>query len=318
VARASRFDHCPCRRDRGGRLVLYGGPICESIDESVVRWAPAAISSELSSLSTIVEIPTAGESLDPGGRTATAPQPLELAGEVGKSHAPKVGTEIAQSTPISSWSLETDGLKDLARIVGPLTSGAGTGNGTGDGHGDGSGSGGKFFETRVVGKRFVFVVDCSQSMNHPDPSEFKTRFNRLKMEMAKSITKMEASSQYFIIFFNDRASHAGIDAAGRSQSAASSNGSGLSLRKEGPTPSAQDGTRDAARRRLLPDDGDFLPASHATSTRLGQAASPFARSLSATGGGRTLKPVAQRNGASTLSCRRRASAAQASGFRLKP
>lgn len=166
-------------------------------------WAPPAIAQQVESIGTVVEIPDTGTSLDPGGRTATAPQPLDVVGPVA-ARAPRLSTSVAQSSPIASWAEDVPGAKDIARVVGPMTSGSGSGNGTGDGVGDGYGKGaGKFFEKRAEGTRFVFVVDCSQSMNHPDASEYKTRFNRLKIEMAKSITKMEASSEYFIIFFND-------------------------------------------------------------------------------------------------------------------
>ncbi|MGE3317066.1 MAG: VWA domain-containing protein [Planctomycetaceae bacterium] len=200
----SIFAHVGAIAVAGTFYIASRTPV-DSMERVETSWSPSPVEPELPSASSIVEIPTPPESVDPGGRTAMAPQPLELAGEIGVGRAPKIGAEIAQSTPVASWSQDADNLQDLARIVGPVTSGFGSGRGSGEGIGDGSGSGGRFFETRAAGRRFVFVVDCSQSMNHPDPSEYKTRFNRLKVEMAKSIVKMEADSQYFIVFFNDRA-----------------------------------------------------------------------------------------------------------------
>ncbi len=73
--------------------------------------------------------------------------------------------------------------------------------GTGSDSGDGEG----FFGLKAAGKRIVYVVDCSRSMNHPHPSEFKTRFRRVKVELVRSINGMGSDMQFFIIFFNERA-----------------------------------------------------------------------------------------------------------------
>lgn len=75
------------------------------------------------------------------------------------------------------------------------------GNGNGSSDGDGNG----FFGTESSGQSFVFVVDCSLSMNHPHASEAKTRFRRLKVELVKTITKMNSENRFFIIFFNETA-----------------------------------------------------------------------------------------------------------------
>lgn len=88
----------------------------------------------------------------------------------------------------------------LTRTVRPLL-GKGQGNGTGEGIGDGDGNG--FFGITPVGQRFVYVVDCSRSMNHPHESDAKTRFGRVKLELIKSIGLMNAGQQFFVIFFDD-------------------------------------------------------------------------------------------------------------------
>ncbi|VAX38338.1 hypothetical protein MNBD_PLANCTO02-2716 [hydrothermal vent metagenome] len=78
----------------------------------------------------------------------------------------------------------------------------GSGNGKGKNNGNGKGNGTPFFGIRADGKRFVYVVDGSRSMNHPHPSKAKTRFKRLKMELIKSISELDPSKQFFVIFFN--------------------------------------------------------------------------------------------------------------------
>lgn len=96
---------------------------------------------------------------------------------------------------------------DLSRHVGGVSSSNGAaakaGSGTGDGNAIGGGSGNGFFGNTVDGRRFVFVLDCSRSMNHPHDSEAKTRFKRLKLELVQSIVSMADSHEFHLIFFND-------------------------------------------------------------------------------------------------------------------
>ncbi len=84
-------------------------------------------------------------------------------------------------------------------------SGSRDGRGSGDGIGDGEGSDAadSFFGLRPIGRRFVFVLDCSRSMNHPHDTEAKTRFKRMKLELIKSIQGMGPESEFYLIFFND-------------------------------------------------------------------------------------------------------------------
>jgi len=77
------------------------------------------------------------------------------------------------------------------------------GSGTGEGNATGDGSGTGFFGNAIDGRRFVFVLDCSRSMNHPHDSEAKTRFKRLKLELVRSIASMTASQEFYLVFFND-------------------------------------------------------------------------------------------------------------------
>jgi len=55
-----------------------------------------------------------------------------------------------------------------------------------------------FYGVEAVGKRFVFVADCSGSMNGP-PLE------RLKQRLRAAIAGLPPSVEFYIVFFNDRA-----------------------------------------------------------------------------------------------------------------
>lgn len=78
---------------------------------------------------------------------------------------------------------------------------AGLGNGDGQAHGDNAGGG--FFGKAPPGKRVVYIVDSSASMNHPHESEAGTRFGRVKVELLRSIKGLTADQQFYIFFFND-------------------------------------------------------------------------------------------------------------------
>ncbi|MEW4528706.1 vWA domain-containing protein [Maioricimonas sp. JC845] len=84
-----------------------------------------------------------------------------------------------------------------------LNRGSGSGTGSGEGAGDGDGS--SFFGLNAAGRKFVFVVDGSGSMNRPFPGPAKTRFGRVKLELIRTIQQMNEEQQFFIIFFNDDA-----------------------------------------------------------------------------------------------------------------
>ncbi len=75
------------------------------------------------------------------------------------------------------------------------------GAGSGDSVGDGSGNN-KFFGLGAEGETFVFVVDSSGSMRHPYPAPARNRFNRVKMELVRTIGDMTPDQKFFIIFFN--------------------------------------------------------------------------------------------------------------------
>lgn len=81
----------------------------------------------------------------------------------------------------------------------------GSGAGTGNGIGNGSEKGQEFFGLNERGKKFVYVIDGSKSMNRAHDSDAGTRFKRVKLELVKSISALPESAQFFILFFNDYA-----------------------------------------------------------------------------------------------------------------
>jgi hypothetical protein len=136
---------------------------------------------------------------------------------------------VAGGMPLSDSSLsaaETSSVRDnfedrphgdhLLAHVGPPRSRSGgsnseaSANGTaGQGHGNAAGAGQGFFDVRSGGNRFVFVVDCSASMNasyrsQQDPS-VKTRFQKVQLELVRAIQGLSPKQQFFVIFFNRRA-----------------------------------------------------------------------------------------------------------------
>lgn len=81
----------------------------------------------------------------------------------------------------------------------------GTGRGQGSGAGEGDGAGSGFFGLSAEGRRVVYVVDASRSMNHPYPGPTKTRFGRVKLELVNAISAMTDEQEFFIVYFNDQA-----------------------------------------------------------------------------------------------------------------
>lgn len=104
------------------------------------------------------------------------------------------------------WFAEWRQTGEMAKDVGaaPASPRSSSEEGTGAA-GDRTGDGGRFFGLGPAGRRFVYVIDCSLSMNHPHSSEAKTRFRRVKLELVSSIGGLAPDQQFFMIFFNDEA-----------------------------------------------------------------------------------------------------------------
>lgn len=68
----------------------------------------------------------------------------------------------------------------------------------GDGIGEGGGPGkAVFFGTESVGERFVFLIDCSTSMEGE-------KFARARHELIKAIQQLNDTQEFYVIFFSDR------------------------------------------------------------------------------------------------------------------
>jgi hypothetical protein len=80
-----------------------------------------------------------------------------------------------------------------------FATGGGFGRGIGGGSGDGSGS--QFFDVASAGTKFVFVLDGSGSMTEPH-SEARTKLDRVKIELFRSILGMPDEMEFYVIFFN--------------------------------------------------------------------------------------------------------------------
>ena len=119
----------------------------------------------------------------------------------------RVGPPTVAAAPQNQWFEDADYRSRLTEDVGSFPAG-GDGSGFGgaaggDGNGNGRGAG-RFFGVESEAQRVVFVVDCSRSMNQPQPGEVKTRFKRLQLELLRAVAAMDDDDEFFIVFFNDR------------------------------------------------------------------------------------------------------------------
>lgn len=80
--------------------------------------------------------------------------------------------------------------------------GGGLGGGVGDGEGNGSGS--QFFELATAGTKFVYVIDGSGSMTERD-REARSKLDRVKRELIRSIGGLPVEMEFYVIFFNQNA-----------------------------------------------------------------------------------------------------------------
>ena len=141
---------------------------------------------------------------------ATAPAPLN-GGSTGalmpefRNVEPEIDNPVR--TTLANLNLDHIINSDLNRVIGGKgqANGAGLGRGQGQGIGAGRGDGKSFFGLAAEGKSFVYVLDCSLSMNHPHDSDAKTRFRKMKMELANSMKHLKPEQEFFIVFFNHEA-----------------------------------------------------------------------------------------------------------------
>jgi len=161
------------------------------------RWSPEDLKAPLTRLPQLQKDFKPTQS-DAGGKWTVSvfqhnPQELKVSAPSSRSAVP-------------NWLGELLVTEDLAEDVGFVSNDlAGGGIGAGEGNASGDGVGKGFFGIHALGQSFVYVVDCSKSMNRPHPSEAKTRFRRLKLELVKSIATLKPDMKFFIIFFNRHA-----------------------------------------------------------------------------------------------------------------
>lgn len=132
------------------------------------------------------------------------PEPEEQ--PVGKADAiavfPSVENEVTLASAIEESLLPGDVIDDLSLSTLPDADSLFGGFGHGQkGNGiDVGGLGGtaKFYGIKATGRRFVFVTDCSGSMQGE-------RLQRLKEELRESISFLNPRVEFFIVFFNDTA-----------------------------------------------------------------------------------------------------------------
>lgn len=150
-------------------------------------------------LPAVLEISTDVAS-SPGGRAALLPAEAAM-------HLPQPRFELDVRVLNSPGPLVD--AANLREAV-PVARGA-AGQRSGTGSGVGNGAGGKappsveMFPIPTAPGRFVFVVDCSKSMLHRYPGPARTRLNRVKLELWRSIYRMTPEQKFFIVFFNTRA-----------------------------------------------------------------------------------------------------------------
>ena len=151
-----------------------------------------------------------------GGGTAAAPSPVDggsTGGFLPEFRSLDPDLPIPTQSSLASLNWNTSAEPDLGRAVGApvnrvgpgLGSGQGRGVGRGTGNGRAGGDGKSFFGMATAGKSFVYVLDCSLSMNHPHDSDAKTRFRKMKLELANSLSQLRPDQEFFIVFFNHEA-----------------------------------------------------------------------------------------------------------------
>lgn len=144
-----------------------------------------------------------------GGRPGAA-GPLAHGIETARQQAPPVGetnVSVQHDGSVTPLDLESHlpAARDLVasalgtKLGNGFALGGGFGSGIGSGTGNGSGSG--FFEIETAGTKFVYVLDGSGSMTEPH-SEARTRLDRVKIELVRSIGGLAGDMQFFVVFFN--------------------------------------------------------------------------------------------------------------------
>jgi hypothetical protein len=186
-------------------LVAVAHPRVSDVATILGDWAETAPESAVQIDAPVDTQLTTGSS--PGGRTGTAG--LLAAGiETAREHtAREDAVPVSTRETVSPLDFE-ERLPDATQLAQSALGtklgkgyalGGGLGSGFGNGEGDGTGS--QFFDMETAGTKFVYILDGSASMTEPH-SEARTRLDRVKIELVRSIGGLPEQMQFFVIFFN--------------------------------------------------------------------------------------------------------------------
>jgi len=126
---------------------------------------------------------------------ATFDQPVHL--EVAADPAAAMGPITIDAPSLATVDLATlDALSDNSRDAG--LNGLALG-GSGESEASAGHAATEFFGIGGYGQAFVYVVDCSDSMNE------RGKFERARYELLQSIEQLASDQRYFVIFYNDGA-----------------------------------------------------------------------------------------------------------------
>jgi hypothetical protein len=188
-------------RGDGTKLVVSLGKGDESavVDASLLEDSPAGGAGQAVDRSPLERERQLEASLGPANTLDTAP--LFTSADLATKPDIDVGPLQLPTSPAKSSGLIGGLAKSGESGAGK---GSGKGNGTGLGGGKkGEGSYGKkateFFGIGGYGQSFVYVVDCSGSMNQ------NGKFERARYELLQSIEQLNKEQQYFVIFYNHQA-----------------------------------------------------------------------------------------------------------------
>lgn len=172
-------------------LVLGILTLTEENTDSVLLVADSVVDAE-EELVELAEI-----SIEPVEDPAIHTSPLQASTlDCGAEETKEVGTPVQLDVDLlganSGMETTTDEIRSLVQ--------GGEMSGVGDSSGSGSARSGSasFFGATAKGRRFVFVVDNSNSM-------MRGRFETVLNELTKTIDSLSAKQQFYVIFFSDSA-----------------------------------------------------------------------------------------------------------------
>lgn len=191
-------------------LVTLAAPRQDDFAPVVTEWAEPERAVQIEPAVQSLQTGSENAGASAGGREGAA-GPVAAGVETARDHsARKVDQSLTATRSILPLDFDSPfpPPRDLAfsalgmKLGRGYATGGGFGSGVGDGQGDGSGS--QFFELSTAGAKFVYVLDGSGSMTEPH-SEARTKLDRVKIELVRSIGGLPAGMEFYVIFFNRHA-----------------------------------------------------------------------------------------------------------------